>query len=98
MENTKREQRISNTTRLSIIAMLSAVCVLLTYFEIPFLADFLKLEVSDVIVILATILLGFKSGLMLVFIKGVLHALLKPGNPVGEIVFNFGSILLVVVI
>ena len=56
--------------KLTIIASLSAIgVVLMSYLQIPYFFDFLKIEISDFVVIFAFLLFGFKEAFLVAVIK-----------------------------
>lgn len=56
--------------RLTVIAILSAIgVVLMSYFQIPYFIDFLKIEISDFVVIFAYLLFGFKEAAIVSVVK-----------------------------
>ena len=88
MNQTKRSnsQTISTTARLTITAMFGALAALLMLLEFPifFTLPFIKLDFSDVPVILGTYMLGPLWGCVIAFIKIALNFVLN-GTTTGGI-------------
>ena len=56
--------------KLTVIAILSAIgVVLMSYFQIPYFIEFLKIEFSDFVVIFAYLLFGFKEAAIVAVVK-----------------------------
>lgn len=90
-------KNLSRTQKMSTIAIMAAITVLLSFIYIPFpLATFLKIEVSEVIVIIVTLIFGLRIGLIHAFIKSILYFIVKPDEIIGDIVYFFASVVLVV--
>lgn len=77
----------SRTKYLTVTAMLSAVAFILQFFEfpIPLMPSFIKLDFSDLPALLAAFALGPVSGVVVEFIKNVLHLTLSQTGGVGEL-------------
>lgn len=72
-------RKISART-LAVTAMLSAVAAALMYIEIPIpvlIPSFVKLDVSDLPALLGSFSLGPVAGIVIAFLKNVLHIVLK---------------------
>jgi len=86
-------------TRLSTLAMLAALgFVLMTFAQIPYpLAPWLKIEVSEVVVLIAFALYGFWGGFSVALLKTLLNmavfGLSKDPLGVGYLTAMFGSLL-----
>lgn len=80
---------LSSTHKMVLIAMLSALGTLLMYLELPWVFyQFLRIDLSDVVVLVAFVVLGMKEGLLVAFIKAFIHFALPLSNytaGVGEI-------------
>ena len=56
--------------KLTVIALLSAIgVILMSYLQIPYFVDFLKIELSDFVVIFAYLLFGFKEAAIVAVVK-----------------------------
>jgi riboflavin transporter FmnP len=87
------ENRNKKTKWLVKVAMLSAVAAILMYLEIPlpFVPPFLRLDFSDIPALLAGFSLGPLAGIVVVFIKNLVHAMASWSFLVGELAnFVFG--------
>lgn len=75
LEKTKQMQR---TRRMVIIAMLSAISVVLMLFEfpLPFLPPFYKIDASELPIIIGAFTLGPVAGVLIEFIKVMLNLLM----------------------
>lgn len=72
---------LSSTQKLVLIAMLSALGTLLMYLELPWIFyNFLRIDLSDVVVLIALVVLGVKEGLLIAFIKSFIHFALPLSN------------------
>lgn len=71
--------KVSNTRRLVVIAMLSAIAIVIYYldFPVPLMPSFIKLDLSNVISLIAAFALGPISGVSVCFIKNLVHLLIK---------------------
>lgn len=76
---TVRVKKETRTRRLIVIAMLSAVAVVLMTFEIPlwFLPSFYQIDLSELPVIIGGFTLGPVAGILIEFIKILLHLFIK---------------------
>ena len=85
------------TRRLVWISLLGAISSILMLFEIvvPFVPTFIKLDISDVPVLLGGFLLGPVSGIYIALIKVLLHFVLKGSSTlgIGELVNFIGSVM-----
>lgn len=75
MNNTKKIE----TRKMTITAMLSAIAVVIYYldFPVPLMPSFIKLDLSNVISLLAGFSLGPVSGVVVCFIKNAIHLVIK---------------------
>lgn len=75
MNNTKK----IDTRKMTITAMLSAIAVVIYYldFPVPLMPSFIKLDLSNVISLLAGFSLGPVSGVVVCFIKNAIHLVIK---------------------
>ncbi|MBR1811523.1 MAG: ECF transporter S component [Clostridia bacterium] len=90
MANTK-----SNITKITIIAMLSAVATILQYLEfwIPLVPSFLKFDFSDLPELIGAFAVGPVGGILIALIKNLLHAAVSQSFGIGEIAnFVLGAI------
>ncbi|MDR3214920.1 MAG: ECF transporter S component [Bacilli bacterium] len=65
----------SSTQKLVFTAIMAGIAFLLNFIEIPFMVPYLKLDISEAIVIITVMLLGLKYGLMVSIIKALLFYL-----------------------
>lgn len=87
----------SNTKQLITIALMGAIAFVLMWFAFPVIpmAPFLKVDFSDIPVLLTTILYGPVSGSVVVIIRGVLHYIQTGGDmgfPIGDTASVLASI------
>lgn len=75
-------QKKHSSRQLMYMALLSGMSFLLLFFEVPILPlfDFLKLDISELPVLLATLLMGPLSGTGVAFIRSLLHFIFQGGN------------------
>ncbi|QMS84287.1 ECF transporter S component [Candidatus Xianfuyuplasma coldseepsis] len=67
-------QSLSQTQRLTALGVLSALATALMYLELPFVFyNFLRIDLSDVVVLLVFIFFGAKEGLLVAFVKSSIH-------------------------
>lgn len=84
-------RKMNNDTRKLVdIAVLSAIAVVLYMFEIPVFPP-LKIDLSDLPVLVGTYAMGAGSGILIAFLKNLVHAFTISENPsiIGELA-NFG--------
>ena len=89
----------SNTTKLVITAMLSAVAVALQYIEvsIPIVPSFLKLDFSDIPELIGAFIIGPVGGVVICLLKNLIHMLATNSFGVGELSnFLLGAVFSVV--
>lgn len=77
----------SNTTKLVVTAMLSAVAVVLQYIEvsIPLVPSFLKLDFSDIPELIGSFAMGPLYGVVICLIKNLIHLPFGSSGGVGEL-------------
>lgn len=82
------------TRRLAMVACLGALSFILMLFEFPIIpvAPYLKVDFSDVIVLIATLIDGPLTGVAVAIMKAVLHSLVN-GLSVGTILGSFSDLL-----
>lgn len=81
-----RVDRFSSTYKLVLTAVLSGLAILLFYFELPVtFYNFLRIDLSDVVVLVALVFLGVKEGLYIAFVKSLIHFIFPGLNPTGGI-------------
>ena len=68
---------MTNTRKMAIVAALSALSFLLMFYQIPLVAEFLKLDFSIIPILLALVLLDFKSSVAVLLIRSVLKLALN---------------------
>src|SRR5881397_230815 len=87
--------QLSNSRRLSLEALLTALAVILNLtisFPAPY-ATFLTYEIWEVPIVLALLILGVRSGVTVAVLNSVVLELVKPGAiPAGPI-YNFAAIV-----
>ena len=76
---------MTNTRKLAIVAVLSALSFLLMLYEIPLITEFLKLDFSIIPILLALVVLDLKSSLAVLLIRSVLKLALN-NNGVGTLI------------
>ena len=76
---------MTNTRKLAIVAVLSALSFLLMLYEIPLITEFLKLDISIIPILLALVVLDLKSSLAVLMIRSVLKLALN-NNGVGTLI------------
>ncbi len=76
-----------NARYLAKIGMLSAIATILMFFEVPLpmMPVFLKLDISDLPAIIAAFLYGPMAGVLIEFIKNVLHGINSQTMGIGEV-------------
>lgn len=76
-----------NARYLAKIGMLSAIATILMFFEvpIPLMPVFLKLDISDLPAIIAAFLYGPMAGVLIEFIKNMLHGINSQTMGLGEV-------------
>lgn len=77
----------TNTRYITKIGMLSAIAVILMFFEVPLpmMPIFLKLDVSELPAIIGAFVFGPMAGVAIEFIKNLLHAVNTQTMGIGEI-------------
>lgn len=77
----------SNIAKLTVIAMLSAVGVVLQYleFSVPFVPAFLKLDFSDIPELIGAFLLGPVGGVVICLVRNAVHLLVSQSAFIGEL-------------
>ena len=76
---------MTNTRKLAIVAVLSALSFLLMLYELPLITEFLKLDFSIIPILLALVVLDLKSSLAVLLIRSVLKLALN-NNGVGTLI------------
>lgn len=76
-----------NARYLAKIGMLSAIATILMFFEVPLplMPVFLKLDISDLPAIIAAFLYGPMAGVLIEFIKNMLHGINSQTMGLGEV-------------
>ena len=88
-----------NVKKITVIAMLSAIAFILMFFELSlkFVPSFLKFDISDLPELIATFIFGPVSGVIVCFIKNLLHLTVTHTGGVGELSnFLLGAVLCIV--
>ena len=80
------QKEFSATQRLVLLGILSALGTLLMFIELPWVFyNFLRIDLSDVVVLVAFVLFGFKEGILVGLIKALIHFMLPLLNPTGGV-------------
>ena len=89
---------MTNTRKLTLVAVLSALSFILMFYQFSFLIDFFKIDLSIIAILLALVLLDFKSAVWVTLIRSVLKLALNNkgletliGLPINSLVFLFCS-------
>lgn len=84
--NSKNNNKLT-TTKLAVTAMLSAVAIVLQFLElsVPFVPSFLKLDFSAVPELLGAFAVGPAYGVLICFIKNLVHLTVTNSMAVGEL-------------
>ena len=88
-----------NVKKITVIAMLSAIAFILMFFELSLqiVPSFLKFDISDLPELIATFIFGPVSGVIVCFIKNLLHLTVTHTGGVGELSnFLLGAVLCIV--
>ena len=87
---------ISDTQRIVLIGVLSSIATVLMYLEIPInIISFLRIDLSDVVVLIAFSMLGVRAGITVGFVKSFVHFMFPGSNPtygIGEAAAFIASI------
>lgn len=79
-------KNFSQTQRIVLLGMLGALGTLLMFIELPFVFyNFLRIDLSDVVVLVTFVVFGYKEGIMVGFIKALIHFMLPLLNPTGGV-------------
>ncbi|MCL2676797.1 MAG: ECF transporter S component [Streptococcaceae bacterium] len=72
----------NNTQKLTIIAMLSAISFVLSYFQFPLLpmVDFLKVEFTVLPILIGLFMFGLGSAMVILIIRTILWVIINPGG------------------
>ncbi len=90
------------TKELVMLAILTALATIIMFIEIPTIVPFLKLDLSDVVVLVAFTIYGIKGAGIVAVLKASIHALVKGPDLysaipyLGDIIAIFASITIVV--
>ncbi len=68
---------MTNTRKLTLVAVLSALSFILMFYQFSFLIDFFKIDLSIIAILLALVLLDFKSAVWVTLIRSVLKLALN---------------------
>lgn len=89
-------QTISRTRKMTSLAMLAAVSAVLQYIEFPLpmiMPPFIKFDFSDLPALIGAFAFGPIAGVIIEFIKNILHCLVSQSATVGELSnFLLGSV------
>ncbi len=85
-EKMKTEKRV-NVRNMTVTAMLSAVAFVLMFLDtaVPFMPSFIKLDLSELPALMAGFALGPVWGVVVCFIKNVLHLTISQTGGIGEL-------------
>ncbi|KGG81225.1 ECF transporter S component [Caloranaerobacter azorensis] len=74
-----------NTRMLTKISVLSVLSFLIMYIEVPlwFTPEFLKIDLSDIPALIGAFALGPMAGVMIEFVKNILHLVIKGTSTMG---------------
>ncbi len=83
---TKKSSRV-NVKKLTTIAMLTAIGVILQYIEIsiPVMPGFIKLDFSDLPELIGAFTFGPGAGVLICLIRNIIHCLVSYSNGIGEL-------------
>ena len=68
---------MTNTRKLTLVAVLSALSFLLMFYQLSIGIDFLKVDFSTIPILLALVLLDLKSSFVVILIRSVLKLVLN---------------------
>lgn len=87
MENQNKKTKKINTRKLTSMAMLTAVAVVLQYIELPapFMPPFIKLDISDLPQLIGAFAYGPVAGIIIALVKNLIHAIGGWSFGVGEL-------------
>ena len=68
---------MTNTRKLTLVAVLSALSFILMFYQFSFLIDFFKIDLSIIAILLALVMLDFKSAVWVTLIRSVLKLALN---------------------
>ena len=68
---------MTNTRKLTLVAVLSALSFILMFYQFSFLIDFFKIDLSIVAILLALVVLDFKSAILVTLVRSVLKLALN---------------------
>lgn len=76
-----------NVWKMTMTAMLSAIAFVLMFleFSVPFMPEFIKLDLSELPALIGTFAMGPVSGVVICLIKNLLHLLMSTTGGVGEL-------------
>ena len=81
----RRRVRTSMIASVGILSAVSAVLMMVLEFPIPFMPPFLKIDFSDIPVLIGSFVYGPVTGLAIAFVKAALHLLKTTTGGVGEL-------------
>lgn len=90
-------KKLSTLVKISILSAMGLILMFILEFPLPVFPDFLKFDFSEVPVLLGTFALGPVAGVIIEFIKNLIHMFLKPSTMgIGELAnFIVGSSMVV---
>lgn len=88
-----------STKRLLFVATLAAISVVFGLFEIPLGLPWLKLDVSEIAILVAAIVIGYKGAFSLVLVRGIFRQTIQgdlflPTELVGELIAIIASCII----
>lgn len=84
---TAKTARRTNVWKMTMTAMLSAVAFILMFleFSVPFMPEFIKMDLSELPALIGTFAMGPVSGVVICLIKNLLHLFMTSTGGVGEL-------------
>lgn len=84
--NTTTVKRV-NVWKMTMTAMLSAIAFVLMFleFSVPFMPEFIKLDLSELPALIGTFAMGPVSGVVICLIKNLIHLFMSTTGGVGEL-------------
>ncbi len=85
MNTTKK--RVTNVRNMTVTAMLSAIAFVLMFLDtaVPFMPNFIKLDVSELPALIASFALGPVYGVIVCLVKNLIHLLMSQTGGIGEL-------------
>lgn len=88
-----KNKKLSVLVKISILSAMALILMFILEFPLPIFPEFLKLDLSEVPVLLGTFALGPYAGVIIELVKNLIHVFLKPSTMgIGELAnFVVGS-------